>query len=80
MKKVLQATVHKGSLLVHDKWLATEKAVRELGFASAPSVNHAKGYREIESCWHSNDIEAWRLWLCIGALRSGVLQCTCPPC
>ena len=58
MKKALTACVKKKSFLVHDKWLATEKAVKDLKFKSAPSVNHSKGYRLVDSGWHSNDIES----------------------
>ena len=58
MKNVLASKVKKHSFLVHDKWLATEKAVKDLGYASAPSVNHARGFRLVESGWHSNDIES----------------------
>ena len=58
MKTVLASRVKHGSFVVHDKWLATEKAVRELKYAGAPAVNHAQGFRSVESGWHSNDIES----------------------
>jgi hypothetical protein len=58
MAKALSSCVAKKSFVVHDKWLGTEKAVRDLGYRSAPSVNHSAGFREVESGWHSNDIES----------------------
>ena len=52
-------------------WLATEKAVKDLKFKSAPSVNHSKGYRLVDSGWHSNDIESEFSRL-KGRLRPGI--------
>jgi hypothetical protein len=58
MKNVLSPRVTKHSALVHDEWPAIDKAIGGLGFASAPSVNHSKGSRLVETGWHSNDIES----------------------
>ena len=58
MKDALQSRIGKGSFLVHDKWAATSKAIKELGYKAAPPVNHSAGFRLVESGWHSNDIES----------------------
>ena len=57
MAAAIKARVAKGSFLVHDKWLATVKAVETLGFQAAPPVNHSSGFRNRQG-WHSNDIES----------------------
>ena len=70
MKQALQRCVAPGSFLVHDGWLSTEAAVKELGFQSAPGANHSKGFREFvpgqRSGFHSNDVESefacWKRW------------------
>ena len=43
---------------MHDKWTASESAVRQLGFRSAPPVNHKKGWRDTETGYRTNDIES----------------------
>ena len=55
---VLHERVAPGSFLLFDKWLATESAVRRLGYAHAPAVNHSKGWRDTNTGYHSNDIES----------------------
>ena len=54
----LPMLVHRGSIVVSDKWWSTRKAVRSLGFASPPGINHGVEFRDRATGFHSNDIEA----------------------
>ena len=50
--------MRRGSFLVYDKWAATIAAVRQLGYAHSPPVDHSKGFRDRSTGFHSNDIES----------------------
>jgi hypothetical protein len=62
--------------LVSDKWASTVSAVKELGYASAPAINHGQMFRH-RSGFHSNDMESefsrLKTWLRqrYGSLRLG---------
>ena len=75
IRSTLSQFVKKGTFLVFDKWLATVSAVKQLGFNSAPPVNHSKWFRDRSTGFHSNDIESefnrLKKWLC---QRYGRLQ------
>ena len=58
IKETIKVKVRKGSFLVFDKWLATVKAIKDLGFKHAPPVNHTIGWRDAATGFHSNDIES----------------------
>jgi hypothetical protein len=58
IKDVLQQRVKPGSFLVFDKWRSTVSATKQLGYACAPPVNHAAGWRDPITGYHSNDIES----------------------
>ena len=54
----VQAKVAKGSYLILDGWLATEKAVNSLGYGYAPPVKHEKHFRDPNTGSHTNDAES----------------------
>ena len=56
IRSVLQERVAKGSFLVFDKWRSTVAAVKQLGYKSAPPVDHSSGFRDQDTGFHSNDI------------------------
>ena len=58
IESTVKQCVKKGSHLVFDKWPATEKAIKRAGYAHAPPVNHAAGFRDSETGFHTNDVES----------------------
>ena len=58
IKATIQQHVALESILVFDKWLATEAAVKALGYKHAPAINHQKFFRDTNTGFHSNDIES----------------------
>ena len=77
IRETLKQRVAPKSKLVFDKWSSTVSAVKELGFASAPPINHGQMFRDRVTGFHSNDIESefsrLKSWLRhrYGALRLG---------
>ena len=58
IKDTLQQHVHKGSIIVSDKWKSTEKAVKVLGYKAPPAINHSIEFRDRATGFHANDIES----------------------
>ena len=58
MSAAISSRIKRGTFLVMDKWLASVKAVKKLGFRHAPAVNHSLGWRDTTTGYHSNDIES----------------------
>ena len=58
IKKTIQNHVVKGSNLIFDSWKSTVSAAKQLGFKSAPPVNHSIEFRNRTTGFHSNDIES----------------------
>lgn len=58
IRKTIEQHVAKKSILVFDGWLSSLKAAQDLGFRHAPPVVHDVGWRDVETGWHSNDIES----------------------
>ena len=77
IRQTLQERVAPLSKLVFDKWASTVPAVKELGFASAPPINHGQMFRDRGTGFHGNDIESefnrLKSWLRqrYGSLRLG---------
>ena len=58
IQATVQSKVAKGSFLIFDGWLATEKAVKSLGYRYAPPVKHEKHFRDPNTGFHTNDAES----------------------
>ena len=58
IRETLEQRVKAKSKLVFDKWPSTVSAVKELGFDSAPPINHGQMFRDRATGFHSNDIES----------------------
>ena len=67
MSAVIKKRIRKGSFLVFDGWRSSKFAVQRLGYRHAPPVVHDKGWRDIETGFHSNDVESenarFKLWV-----------------
>ena len=58
MKKAILKCISPKAFVVHDKWKASSPALADIGFKSAPPVNHSQGWRDRATGFHSNDIES----------------------
>ena len=58
MKQAISACISNKAFVVHDSWKGSTAAIEELGFKSAPPVNHSIGWRDNTTGFHSNDIES----------------------
>lgn len=58
MKMALTKCISKKAFAVHDAWKASSAAIAQLGYKSAPPVNHSAGWRDPKTGFHSNDIES----------------------
>ena len=55
---VIKKHIKSKTFLVFDKWQGTVKAVKDLGYKSAPPINLSKGFRDRQTGFHSNDVES----------------------
>ncbi|CAK0803831.1 unnamed protein product, partial [Prorocentrum cordatum] len=58
IRKTIEQHVAKKSILVFDGCPSSLAAAEDLGFRRAPPVVHEVGWRDVETGWHSNDIES----------------------
>ena len=54
----MQTYIDKGSFLIFDEWKSSKAAVERLGYRHAPPVNHSMAWRDVETGFHSNDVES----------------------
>ena len=77
IKKAMVEHIKKGSKLVLDGWTSSLVGAEEANFQHVPPVVHEVNWRDVETGWHSNDIESeFNRFKHSSRVRYGVLSVT----